>query len=86
MEGYTVKFKRVDTGKYWIGGNVKQGRYGLQAGMKKTPELIAYLDSIPEGGWINFSLDKPYEAKPTLHETQKANGYQPDALDDSIPW
>jgi hypothetical protein len=82
MEGYTVKFKRVDTGKYWIGGNVKEGKYGLQAGMKKTPELTAYLDSIPEGGWINFSIDKPYEGK----AKPQTNSYQAEPLDDSLPF
>lgn len=77
MDGHVVKFKRVDNGKYWIGGNIKVGKYGPQAGLKKTPELIAYLDSVPEGGWINFSIDKPYEKK----EEVKTNN----ELNDSIP-
>jgi hypothetical protein len=79
MDEYTVKFKRVDNGKYWIGGNIKQGKYGLQAGMKKTPELVAYLNSIADGAWINFSIDKPYEQK------QKAEKPDND-MNDSIPW
>lgn len=63
MIGYVVRFKRVDTGKYWIAAEIKEGKYGPQIGMKKTAELQAYLDSVPPGGWINLSIDKPYEAK-----------------------
>lgn len=66
MDGFKVKFKRVDTGKYWIAGSIKEGKYGLQAGLKKTPELKAYLDSIPDDGWINFSIGKPYTPKPQV--------------------
>lgn len=63
MDGMVVKFKRVDTGRYWIAGSIKEGKYGLQAGLKMTPELKAYLDSIPMDGWVNLSIDKPYEKK-----------------------
>jgi hypothetical protein len=63
MDNHVVKFKRIDTGKYWIAGNVKVGKYGPQIGMKKTPELKAYFDSVSDGGWINLSIDKPYEKK-----------------------
>lgn len=85
MDGYTVKFKRVDNGKYWIGGNVKEGKYGLQAGLKKTPELKAYLDSVPDGGWINLSIDKPYEAKEPRSSSAKSAPV--DDFDDSeIPF
>lgn len=59
MDGHVVKFKRVDTGKYWIGGKVTEGKYGPQIGMKVTPELRAYLDSVDVGAWLNFSIDKP---------------------------
>lgn len=72
---YTVKFKRVDTGKYWIAGNCKDGKYGPQIGMKKTPELKAYLDSVADGGWITLNLDKPYEKKAGSSKVE---------LDDSI--
>lgn len=81
MEGYTVKFKRVDTGKYWIAGNIKEGKYGLQAGMKKTPEFQAYLDSVPAGGWINLSIDKPYEKKEPSSAASKS---VVDDLDDDL--
>lgn len=74
---YTVKFKRVDTGKYWIAGKCKEGKYGPQIGMKKSPELKAYLDSVPDGGWINLSLDKPYEDKKPKPSPE---------LDDIIPF
>jgi len=60
---YTVKFKRVDTGKQWIAGNCKDGKYGPQIGMKMTPELRAYLDSVTEGQWLNFNLYEPFEKK-----------------------
>ena len=85
MDGYTVKFKRVDTGKYWIGGNVKEGKYGPQIGMKKTPELMAYLDSVASGGWINFSLDKPYEQKEPRSAAAKSVPRETE-LDDEIPF
>lgn len=65
---YTVKFKRVDTGKPWIAGNMKKGKYGPQIGMKKTVELKAYLDSIPDGGWINLNLYKPFKQESTDQE------------------
>lgn len=63
MEGMVVKFKRVDTGKQWIAGNVKNGKFGEQIGMKMSPELRAYLDSVPEGGWLNFNLYEPRKAE-----------------------
>ncbi len=63
MQDMTVKFKRVDTKKAWIAGNLKQGKYGPQIGMKLTPELKAYLDSVPMGGWLNFDLYEPFEKK-----------------------
>lgn len=78
MIGNVVKFKRVDTGKYWIGGKITEGKYGAQIGMKVTPELKAFLDTATIGGWINFSIDKPYEKKteqPTNHD-----------LEDSVPF
>jgi hypothetical protein len=76
---YNIKFKRIDTGKQWIAGNVKEGKYGPQIGMKKTPELNAYLDSIPDGGWINFNLYKPFD-KP---KPQQSSGGE---LNDEIPF
>lgn len=75
MDGHTVKFKRVDTGKYWIGGKITEGKYGPQIGMKVTSELKAYLDSVDVGGWLNFSIDGPRDSKPKPQETE---------LDDSI--
>ena len=65
MDGYVVKFKRIDNGKYWIAGKIKEGKYGPQIGMKLTQELKAYLDSVPIDGWINLSIDKPFEKKET---------------------
>ncbi len=59
----TIKFKRVDTGKPWIAGNMKDGKYGQQIGMKVTPELKAYLDSVSVGGWLNFNVYEPYDKK-----------------------
>lgn len=69
MQEYTVKFKRVDTGKQWIAGNCKNGKYGPQIGMKVTPELKAYLDSVSLGGWLNFNLYEPYEKSRDVNET-----------------
>lgn len=80
MEGYKVKFKRIDTGKYWIAAEIKQGKYGLQAGMKKTPELMAYINSVADGGWLNFSIDKPYEPKSAAAKSV------PNELNDEIPF
>ena len=59
MEHTVVKFKRVDNGKYWIGGKVTEGKYGPQIGCKVTEELKAYLDSLTVGSWLNLNLDKP---------------------------
>jgi len=56
MNEMEVKFKRVDTGKYWGAGKLKEGKYGPQIGMRMTPELRAYFDSVKEGEWINFNL------------------------------
>ena len=78
---YTVKFKRVDTGKQWIAGKVSDGKYGPQIGMKVSPELKAYLDSVEVGGWLNFSLYEPYENKEPRSAAAKSA-----PLDDSIPW
>jgi len=74
---YTVKFKRVDNGKTWIAGNCKDGKYGPQIGMKKTPELKAYLDSVADGGWINFNLYAPDKPKSPASDED---------LGDSIPF
>lgn len=75
MIGHKLKFKRVDTGKYWVAGDIKEGKYGPQAGMKVTPELKAYLDSVDVGGWLNFSIDGPRDNKPKPQASE---------LDDSI--
>lgn len=79
MEYTVVKFKRTDTNKPWVAGNVKEGKYGPQIGMKMTPELRAYLDSVQMGSWLNFNLYKPYEEK----QPDKANTPQ---LDDEFPF
>lgn len=68
---YTVKFKRVDTGKPWIAGNCKEGKYGPQIGMKKTKELMDYFNSVSDGGWINLNLYKPYEEKPKANKSDE---------------
>lgn len=80
MEEKTIKFKRVDTGKQWIAGSLKQGKYGPQIGMKVTPELRAYLDSVQIGGWLNFNLYEPYEKK------EQAAPQAESGLDDLIPF
>jgi len=80
MIGHKVKFKRVDTGKYWTAGDVKEGKYGPQIGMKVTPELKAYLDTAVIGGWLNFSIDKPYD-KAAKQEVKKET---PDEFQDEI--
>ena len=61
---YTVKFKRIDTGKPWIGGNIKEGKFGPQLSMKMTKELKAFIDAAGDSGWLNFNLYKPFEEKP----------------------
>ena len=77
----TVKFKRVDTGKMWICGNLKDGKYGPQIGMKKTPELEAYLNSVASGGWINFNIYEAYDVNaPKAAPRTKAD----DELDSGI--
>lgn len=81
---YEVKFKRVDTGKFWGAGKLKEGKFGPQIGMKMSPELRAYLDSVQEGGWLNFSLYEPREK--AAHSEAKANACQPQDDDQSIPF
>lgn len=83
MEEMTVKFKRIDTGKQWIAGSIKEGKYGPQIPMRKTPELQAYLDSVAVGGWLNFNLYAPYEQKQFSKPEFKV---QPIDLSDSIPF
>lgn len=85
MDGYKVKFKRVDTGKYWICGDVKEGKYGLQAGMKMTEELKAYFDSIAIGQWVNLSIDKPYN-KEEPHSASAKSAPRGPELNDEIPF
>ena len=86
MDGYKVKFKRVDTGKYWIGGDVKEGKYGLQAGMKMTEELKAYFDSVAIGQWVNLSIDKPYSKDEPRSAAAKSVPPEADDFGDSIPF
>lgn len=75
MIGHVVKFKRVDNGKYWIGGKISEGKYGPQIGMKMTPELRAYFNSVADGAWVNLSIDKPYEKR----------NQKPDSTTEGVP-
>lgn len=88
MAEKVLKFKRVDTGKPWIAGNMKPGKYGDQIGMKKTPELKAYLDSVPDGGWINFNVYDPYLPKDEVGAGYKkiASKLSDPTETDSIPF
>lgn len=72
------------SGKWWGYGRVTRNpQYGsLQIGMKKTPELVALLDSTPAGGWINLSL---FEPKGGAAERPKKAASKPE-LDDEIPF
>lgn len=78
---YEIKFKRIDTGKQWGCGKIKEGKYGPQIGMKVSPELKAYLDSVDVGSWLNFNLYEPYEQKEPRSAAAKS---VPLELDDSI--
>lgn len=75
MIGTLVKFKRADTGKYWIAGKILQAKNGNghQLGMKLTPELKAYIDNIPPGAWLNFSLFEGGEFTPKESNEDKIN-------------
>lgn len=79
MDEYEVKFKRVDTGKYWGAGKLKEGKYGPQIGMKVSPELKEYLDSVPVGQWLNFNL---YSTQPKPEEQKNESP----EIDDQIPF
>lgn len=76
---YEIRAKRKDTGKWWGFGRItKSKEYGnLQIGMKKTQELMDYLNSVQIGGYINFSLFEPKD-KPQAAPAAE--------LDDTIPF
>jgi hypothetical protein len=63
---YDIKYKRADINKWWGAGRLNRSPKGhLQIGMRKTPELVAYIEAVPAGGYINFSLFEPDGDKKT---------------------
>jgi hypothetical protein len=76
---YEIRAKN-GTGKWWGYGRVTRNQYGnLQIGMKKNADLIALLEAVPEGGWINLNLFEPRD------KAEPRSAKAPE-LDDSVSW
>jgi hypothetical protein len=71
-------------GKWWGYGRVTKNQKGtLQAGMRKTPDLIALFNSVPEGGYLNFVLSTPFKQNEPRSAAAKS---VPPELNDEIPF
>lgn len=64
---YTIKTRKGADGKRLSLGNVKQGRYGPQMGIKVTDEFRALVNAAEKDTWLNWDLfekDGQYQAAP----------------------
>ena len=78
--------KKNDQGKWWSYGYFAENQWGnYQASFKVTQELKKVFAEAEEGSYINFSAFED-KGKPSKHQQDKANGYQPDDLDDQVPF
>lgn len=81
---YEIRAKRKDNEKWWGFGRIKKNQYGnYQIGMKKTKELMGYINAIDDGGYINFSLFEP--KGDAAEPLQKPKPSVPE-LDDELPF
>lgn len=47
-------------GKWWTFGKINKNKFdNYQLGMKKTKELVEFINSVESGKYINFALFEP---------------------------
>ena len=71
---YKISAKRKDTNRWWSFGKVSEGKYGPQIGIKKTKEFMDYINSVTDGGYINFSLFEEDQKKDEPKSKPKDQG------------